>query len=158
MAHPCYFGLCFLAEWFRSTLTLQDDPCKKYYEVLFVNPLLLVPPTKVGHYDDKFVFWMHIQGYIMLRIKKTWLNNDYYYYLCFKTSQHNVWCSSFIEETEWSISLHHINIFQFISTVLLNYATFKLVLVLNIFIGVVMAHTKLHFIHPPLLRRSLLPS
>ncbi|XP_023255827.1 chloride channel CLIC-like protein 1 isoform X1 [Seriola lalandi dorsalis] len=35
-----------LKEWFRSTLTLQDDPCKKYYEVLMVNPVLLVPPTK----------------------------------------------------------------------------------------------------------------
>ncbi|XP_015211013.2 chloride channel CLIC-like protein 1 isoform X2 [Lepisosteus oculatus] len=35
-----------LKEWFRSTWTLQDDPCKKYYEVLMVNPILLVPPTK----------------------------------------------------------------------------------------------------------------
>ncbi|XP_056132386.1 chloride channel CLIC-like protein 1 isoform X2 [Lampris incognitus] len=35
-----------LKEWFRSTLTLQDDPCKRYYEVLMVNPILLVPPTK----------------------------------------------------------------------------------------------------------------
>ncbi|XP_061152930.1 chloride channel CLIC-like protein 1 [Syngnathus typhle] len=35
-----------LKEWFRSTLTLQDDPCKRYYEVLMVNPVLLVPPTK----------------------------------------------------------------------------------------------------------------
>ncbi|XP_070688156.1 chloride channel CLIC-like protein 1 [Pempheris klunzingeri] len=35
-----------LTEWFRSTWTLQDDPCKKYYEVLMVNPILLVPPTK----------------------------------------------------------------------------------------------------------------
>ncbi|KAK5869854.1 hypothetical protein PBY51_024542 [Eleginops maclovinus] len=35
-----------LKEFFRSTLTLQDDPCKKYYEVLLVNPILLVPPTK----------------------------------------------------------------------------------------------------------------
>lgn len=35
-----------LREWFRSTWTLQDDPCKKYYEVLMVNPILLVPPTK----------------------------------------------------------------------------------------------------------------
>ncbi|XP_038571723.1 chloride channel CLIC-like protein 1 isoform X2 [Micropterus salmoides] len=35
-----------LKEWFRSTLTLQDDPCKKYYEVLVVNPILLVSPTK----------------------------------------------------------------------------------------------------------------
>ncbi|XP_042372262.1 chloride channel CLIC-like protein 1 isoform X2 [Plectropomus leopardus] len=33
-----------LKEWFRSTLTLQDDPCKKYYENL--DPWLLVPPTK----------------------------------------------------------------------------------------------------------------
>ncbi|XP_028817819.1 chloride channel CLIC-like protein 1 [Denticeps clupeoides] len=35
-----------LREWFRSTWTLQDDPCKRYYEVLMVNPILLVPPTK----------------------------------------------------------------------------------------------------------------
>lgn len=35
-----------LKEWFRSTWTLQDDPCKRYYEVLMVNPILLVPPTK----------------------------------------------------------------------------------------------------------------
>ncbi|XP_051232353.1 chloride channel CLIC-like protein 1 isoform X2 [Dicentrarchus labrax] len=35
-----------LKEWFRSTWTLQDDPCKKYYELLMVNPILLVPPTK----------------------------------------------------------------------------------------------------------------
>ncbi|KAM4549209.1 chloride channel CLIC-like protein 1 isoform 2-T2 [Odontesthes bonariensis] len=35
-----------LKEWVRSTWTLQDDPCKKYYEVLMVNPILLVPPTK----------------------------------------------------------------------------------------------------------------
>ncbi|KAK2835465.1 hypothetical protein Q5P01_015949 [Channa striata] len=35
-----------LKEWFRSTWTLQDDPCKTYYEVLVVNPILLVPPTK----------------------------------------------------------------------------------------------------------------
>lgn len=42
-----YFGPS-TAEWYRSTLTLQDDPCKKYYENLIVNPILLVPPTKVG--------------------------------------------------------------------------------------------------------------
>ncbi|KAM9761897.1 chloride channel CLIC-like protein 1 isoform 2-T2 [Menidia menidia] len=35
-----------LKEWFRSTWTLQDDPCKKYHELLIVNPVLLVPPTK----------------------------------------------------------------------------------------------------------------
>lgn len=35
-----------LKEWFRRTWTLQDDPCKRYYEVLMVNPILLVPPTK----------------------------------------------------------------------------------------------------------------
>ncbi|XP_076583320.1 chloride channel CLIC-like protein 1 isoform X2 [Chaetodon auriga] len=35
-----------LREWFRSTWTLQDDPCKRYYEVVLVNPILLVPPTK----------------------------------------------------------------------------------------------------------------
>lgn len=32
-----------LKEWLRSTWTLQDDPCKKYYDV---DPWLLVPPTK----------------------------------------------------------------------------------------------------------------
>ncbi|XP_077573806.1 chloride channel CLIC-like protein 1 isoform X2 [Stigmatopora nigra] len=35
-----------LKEWFRSTWTLQDDPCKRYYEILMVDPILLVPPTK----------------------------------------------------------------------------------------------------------------
>lgn len=35
-----------LKEWFRSTWTLQDDPCKKYYEALIVDPWMLVPPTK----------------------------------------------------------------------------------------------------------------
>uniref|UniRef100_G3P5W2 Chloride channel CLIC-like protein 1 n=1 Tax=Gasterosteus aculeatus aculeatus TaxID=481459 RepID=G3P5W2_GASAC len=35
-----------LKEWFRSSWTLQGDPCKKYYELLLVNPILLVPPTK----------------------------------------------------------------------------------------------------------------
>lgn len=34
-------------EWFRSTWTYKDDPCQKYYELLLVNPVLLVPPTKV---------------------------------------------------------------------------------------------------------------
>ncbi|TKS74657.1 Chloride channel CLIC-like protein 1 [Collichthys lucidus] len=35
-----------LKEVFRSTLTLQDDPCKTYYELIMVNPILLVPPIK----------------------------------------------------------------------------------------------------------------
>ncbi|NXY85066.1 CLCC1 protein, partial [Alcedo cyanopectus] len=35
-----------LIEWLRSTWTIQDDPCQKYYETLLVNPVLLVPPTK----------------------------------------------------------------------------------------------------------------
>ncbi|XP_051764398.1 chloride channel CLIC-like protein 1 isoform X2 [Ctenopharyngodon idella] len=35
-----------LSAWYRRTWTLQDDPCKRYYEVLVVNPILLVPPTK----------------------------------------------------------------------------------------------------------------
>ncbi|CAN9500374.1 unnamed protein product [Ophioblennius macclurei] len=35
-----------LKEAFRSTLTLQEDPCKKYYETIYINPILLVPPTK----------------------------------------------------------------------------------------------------------------
>lgn len=34
-------------EWLRSKWTFQDDPCQKYYETLLVNPVLLVPPTKV---------------------------------------------------------------------------------------------------------------
>ncbi|XP_042567860.1 chloride channel CLIC-like protein 1 isoform X1 [Cyprinus carpio] len=35
-----------LSEWYRRTWTLQDDPCKKYYEALLVDPILTVPPTK----------------------------------------------------------------------------------------------------------------
>ncbi|XP_057182450.1 chloride channel CLIC-like protein 1 [Triplophysa rosa] len=35
-----------LLEWYRRTFTLQDDPCKIYYETVLVNPILLVPPTK----------------------------------------------------------------------------------------------------------------
>lgn len=35
-----------LTAFYRSAFTLQDDPCKQYYEVLMVNPVLLVPPTK----------------------------------------------------------------------------------------------------------------
>ncbi|XP_033878575.3 chloride channel CLIC-like protein 1 isoform X1 [Acipenser ruthenus] len=35
-----------LKEWYRSTWTLQDDPCKKYYELVFVDPILLVSPVK----------------------------------------------------------------------------------------------------------------
>ncbi|XP_038571726.1 chloride channel CLIC-like protein 1 isoform X2 [Micropterus salmoides] len=35
-----------LKEWFRSTFTLQDDPCKKYYEDIMVNPILMVPAIK----------------------------------------------------------------------------------------------------------------
>ncbi|XP_048022249.1 chloride channel CLIC-like protein 1 isoform X2 [Megalobrama amblycephala] len=35
-----------LLEWYRQTWTLQDDPCKKYHEVMLVDPILLVPPTK----------------------------------------------------------------------------------------------------------------
>ncbi|XP_066548273.1 chloride channel CLIC-like protein 1 [Amia ocellicauda] len=35
-----------IKEWYRSTWTLQDDPCKIYYELLIVNPMLMVPPTK----------------------------------------------------------------------------------------------------------------
>uniref|UniRef100_A0A2I2Y7Z3 Chloride channel CLIC-like protein 1 n=1 Tax=Gorilla gorilla gorilla TaxID=9595 RepID=A0A2I2Y7Z3_GORGO len=33
-------------EWFRSSWTYKDDPCQKYYELLLVNPIWLVPPTK----------------------------------------------------------------------------------------------------------------
>ncbi|XP_071474241.1 chloride channel CLIC-like protein 1 isoform X4 [Marmota flaviventris] len=35
-----------LWEWFRSSWTYKDDPCQKYYEILLVNPIWLVPPTK----------------------------------------------------------------------------------------------------------------
>ncbi|XP_006866068.1 PREDICTED: chloride channel CLIC-like protein 1 [Chrysochloris asiatica] len=33
-------------EWFKSTWTFQDDSCQKYYELVVVNPIWLVPPTK----------------------------------------------------------------------------------------------------------------
>ncbi|XP_007485139.1 chloride channel CLIC-like protein 1 isoform X1 [Monodelphis domestica] len=33
-------------EWLRSSWTFRDDPCQKYYELLLVNPIWLVPPTK----------------------------------------------------------------------------------------------------------------
>ncbi|XP_004388120.2 chloride channel CLIC-like protein 1 isoform X1 [Trichechus manatus latirostris] len=33
-------------EWFRSKWSFQDDPCQKYYELILVNPIWLVPPTK----------------------------------------------------------------------------------------------------------------
>nr|KAF6396445.1 chloride channel CLIC like 1 [Rousettus aegyptiacus] len=35
-----------LWEWLRSSFTYKDDPCQKYYELLLVNPIWLVPPTK----------------------------------------------------------------------------------------------------------------
>uniref|UniRef100_A0A8D2CQV3 Chloride channel CLIC-like protein 1 n=1 Tax=Sciurus vulgaris TaxID=55149 RepID=A0A8D2CQV3_SCIVU len=35
-----------LWELFRSSWTYKDDPCQKYYEILLVNPIWLVPPTK----------------------------------------------------------------------------------------------------------------
>ncbi|XP_028919174.1 chloride channel CLIC-like protein 1 [Ornithorhynchus anatinus] len=35
-----------LFEWIRSSWTFKDDPCQKYYELLLVNPIWLVPPTK----------------------------------------------------------------------------------------------------------------
>ncbi|XP_036772534.2 chloride channel CLIC-like protein 1 isoform X1 [Manis pentadactyla] len=35
-----------LWEWFRNSWTYKDDPCQKYYELLLVNPIWLVPPTK----------------------------------------------------------------------------------------------------------------
>ncbi|KAM4806994.1 chloride channel CLIC-like protein 1 isoform X2 [Urocitellus parryii] len=35
-----------LWEWFRSSWTYKDDSCQKYYEILLVNPIWLVPPTK----------------------------------------------------------------------------------------------------------------
>ncbi|XP_046712931.1 chloride channel CLIC-like protein 1 [Silurus meridionalis] len=36
-----------IKEWIWTTWTVQDDPCKQYYETMYVNPILLVPPTKV---------------------------------------------------------------------------------------------------------------
>lgn len=41
------FTFYIISEWYRTTLTLQEDPCKKYYEALIVNPILLVSPMKV---------------------------------------------------------------------------------------------------------------
>ncbi|KAI7812566.1 putative chloride channel CLIC-like protein 1 [Triplophysa rosa] len=35
-----------LSEWYRRTWTLQEDPCKKYHEVMMVDPILRVPPIK----------------------------------------------------------------------------------------------------------------
>ncbi|XP_061039752.1 chloride channel CLIC-like protein 1 isoform X2 [Eubalaena glacialis] len=35
-----------LLEWLRSSWTYKDDSCQRYYELLLVNPVLLVPPTK----------------------------------------------------------------------------------------------------------------
>ncbi|XP_004637049.1 chloride channel CLIC-like protein 1 [Octodon degus] len=35
-----------LLEWLRSSWTYKDDPCQKYYELLLVNPIWLIPPTK----------------------------------------------------------------------------------------------------------------
>ncbi|XP_054994450.1 chloride channel CLIC-like protein 1 isoform X2 [Sorex araneus] len=35
-----------LWEWFRISWTFKDDPCQKYYELLVVSPVWLVPPTK----------------------------------------------------------------------------------------------------------------
>ncbi|XP_057182383.1 chloride channel CLIC-like protein 1 isoform X2 [Triplophysa rosa] len=35
------------SEWFRQTWTLQDDPCKKVYELLLVNPFFRVSPIRV---------------------------------------------------------------------------------------------------------------
>ncbi|XP_064416053.1 chloride channel CLIC-like protein 1 isoform X2 [Latimeria chalumnae] len=45
-----------LYEWLRSTWTLQDDPCKVYYEVLLINPILLVPPIRpLSHTFTTFI-------------------------------------------------------------------------------------------------------
>uniref|UniRef100_A0A8C8RA15 Chloride channel CLIC-like protein 1 n=1 Tax=Pelusios castaneus TaxID=367368 RepID=A0A8C8RA15_9SAUR len=35
-----------LYEWLRSSWAFRDDPCKKYYETILVNPIWVVPPTK----------------------------------------------------------------------------------------------------------------
>ncbi|XP_076009229.1 chloride channel CLIC-like protein 1 [Genypterus blacodes] len=36
-----------LKDWFRSTFTLQEDPCLSYYRMVLVNPILEVAPTKI---------------------------------------------------------------------------------------------------------------
>ncbi|KAK9967428.1 hypothetical protein ABG768_001830 [Culter alburnus] len=51
-----------LLEWYRQTWTLQDDPCKKYHEVMLVDPILLVPPMKA--------FIVTITGFITDPLKK----------------------------------------------------------------------------------------
>uniref|UniRef100_V9KJ40 Chloride channel CLIC-like protein 1 n=1 Tax=Callorhinchus milii TaxID=7868 RepID=V9KJ40_CALMI len=35
-----------LSQWFLRIWTIHEDPCEKYYEVLLVNPIFEVPPTK----------------------------------------------------------------------------------------------------------------
>ena len=37
----------WVSDWYRTTWTLQDDPCNEYYKDLMVSPFLLVPPSKV---------------------------------------------------------------------------------------------------------------
>ena len=38
-----------VSDWYRTTWTLQDDPCNEYYKDLMVNPFLMVSPLKVFH-------------------------------------------------------------------------------------------------------------
>ncbi|KAM4721073.1 chloride channel CLIC-like protein 1 isoform 2-T2 [Rhinophrynus dorsalis] len=33
--------------WIKSSVVFQNDPCEEYYKTLLINPVLLVPPTKV---------------------------------------------------------------------------------------------------------------
>ena len=41
---------------FRGLFTFQKDNCQKYYEHMLIDPLLRVPPTKVGaHVDRSFI-------------------------------------------------------------------------------------------------------
>ncbi|KAG5276235.1 hypothetical protein AALO_G00129560 [Alosa alosa] len=45
---------------FCRTWTLQDDPCKKYYEVLMVTPILLVSPIKYCIYGSAQTAIQHV--------------------------------------------------------------------------------------------------
>lgn len=118
---------CFPAEWFRSTWTLQDDPCKRYYEVLMVNPILLVPPTKVSHYAGAYVFLLYIFGYRKPHIIMTITLN-----FCFKTSQHKsakmLHCCKFYNRMKEFQSYNFVPVQSSSLTI-----TVKSMLVLNIF-------------------------
>lgn len=47
----CYFCLKYFwsfKDWWKSSSSFQNDPCEEYFKALMVNPILLVPPTKVS--------------------------------------------------------------------------------------------------------------